>query len=87
MAQQQKDLLSRLADAGEDAIQRLAKAPGGKSMLDAMNTTRERLDDLQKKVRGIDALEKRVAELERKVAALSKPKPKPAKPPKPAPPD
>jgi len=25
MAQQQKDLLTRLADAGEDAIQRLAK--------------------------------------------------------------
>ena len=29
MARQQKDLLTRLADAGEDAIQRLAKAPGG----------------------------------------------------------
>jgi hypothetical protein len=75
MAQQQKDLLSRLADAGEDAIQRLSKAPGGKNVLDAMNTTRDRLDELQKRVRGLDTLEKRVAKLEKRLDALSKPKP------------
>ena len=69
---QQKDLLSRLADAGEEAIQRLAKAPGGENVLKALNTTRDRVDELQKKVRGIDALEKRVAALEKKVDALSK---------------
>jgi outer membrane murein-binding lipoprotein Lpp len=72
MAQQQKDLLSRLADAGEEAIQRLAKAPGGENVLKALNTTRDRVDELQKKVRGIDALEKRVAALEKKMDALSK---------------
>ena len=83
---EQKDLLSRLADAGEDAIQRLAKAPGGKNMLDALNTTRDRLDELQKRVRGLDALERRVAELERKVNAPGKPAaPKVATPPKPKP--
>jgi len=72
VARQQKDLLTRLADAGEDAIQRLAKAPGGENALKALNTTRDRIDELQKKVRGIDALEKRVATLEKKVDALSK---------------
>src|SRR5882762_2671003 len=72
MAKQQKDLLSRLADAGEEAIQRLAKAPGGENVLKALNTTRDRVDELHKKVRGIDALEKRVAALEKKVDALSK---------------
>ena len=82
MAQQQKDLLSRLADAGEDAIQRLAKAPGGENLLKTLNTTRDRLDELQKKVRGIDALEKRVAALEKKVDALSKASAPAKKPPR-----
>jgi hypothetical protein len=67
-----KDIMSRLADAGEDAIQRLAKAPGGENVLKAMNATRERIDEMQKKVRGIDDLERRVVALEKKVDALSK---------------
>ena len=46
MARQQKDLLTRLADAGEDAIQRLAKAPGDENALKALNTTRDRIDEL-----------------------------------------
>ena len=79
----QKDLLSRLADAGEEAIQRLAKAPGGENVVKALNTTRERMDELQKKVRGIERLEKRVAALEKKVDALTKPS-KPAAAKKPA---
>jgi hypothetical protein len=75
----QKDLLSRLADAGEEAIQRLAKAPGGENVLKAVNASRDRIDELQKRVRGIEGLEKRVAALEKKVDALSKPaRPKPA---------
>jgi uncharacterized small protein (DUF1192 family) len=69
----QKDLLSRLADAGEDAIQRLAKAPGGENVVKALNTSRERIDELQKKVRGLDELEKRIAVLEKRVDSLSKP--------------
>ncbi len=69
----QKDLLSRLADAGEDAIQRLAKAPGGENVVKALNVSRDRIDELQKKVRGIDELEKRIAALEKKVDSLSKP--------------
>jgi hypothetical protein len=79
----QKDLLSRLADAGEEAIQRLAKAPGGENVVKALNSSRDRIDELQKKVRGIERLEKRVAALEKKVDALSKP-PKPAAAKKPA---
>ena len=67
----QKDLLSRLADAGEEAIQRLSKAPGGENISKALNVSRERLDELQKRVRGIEALEKRVAALEKRVDALA----------------
>jgi polyhydroxyalkanoate synthesis regulator phasin len=67
----QKDFISRLADAGEDAINRLAEMPGANRLADTMNGMRARMDDLQKKVRGIDALERRVEELEKQVAALS----------------
>jgi polyhydroxyalkanoate synthesis regulator phasin len=86
-----KDLLSRLADAGEEAIQRLADMPGASRFADSANALRARVDELQKRVRGIDELEKRVAKLEKQVAALSKPaqaKPiarKPKAPPKPKP--
>jgi phage shock protein A len=69
----QKDLLTRLADAGEDAINRLSDLPGGGRFVDAANAMRERMDELQKKVRGIDELERRVAALEAQVAQLSKP--------------
>jgi polyhydroxyalkanoate synthesis regulator phasin len=68
----QKDLLTRLADAGEDAINRLSDLPGGRRFADAANTMRERIDELQKKVRGIDELERRVERLEQQVAALTK---------------
>lgn len=76
---QVKDVVSRLADRGEEALQRLAELPGGKRALQAFTDLRTRVDDLSKKVRGIDELERRVAKLERDVAALkraSKPKPK-----------
>jgi hypothetical protein len=68
----QKDLLSRLADAGEEAIQRLAELPGANRFVDTANTLRDRVDELQKKVRGIDELEKRVARLEKQLATLTK---------------
>jgi uncharacterized protein involved in exopolysaccharide biosynthesis len=68
-----KDLLTMLADRGEEAIQRLADAPGADRVLGAAQALRDRLDEMQKRVRGIDALEKRVAELEQRVEALSAP--------------
>jgi hypothetical protein len=71
MAAPRKDLLTRLADAGEDAISRLGEAPGMKGVTGFANTTRDRLDELTKKVRGIDALEKRVAKLEKRLDEMS----------------
>jgi hypothetical protein len=65
------DLLSRLADAGEDAIQRLAKTPGGDQMLGAITSLRDRVDEMQKRLRGIDDLSRRLDELEKRVDALS----------------
>jgi flagellar motility protein MotE (MotC chaperone) len=70
----EKDLMTRLADAGEDALQRLSELPGGQRALTAFNDLRTRVDELGKKVRGIDALEERVATLEKELAALKKSK-------------
>jgi uncharacterized protein YceH (UPF0502 family) len=73
-AKPDKDFVTRLADAGEEALQRLADLPGGQKALTAMNDLRTRVDDLTKKVRGIDALEARIVKLEKEVAALKKAK-------------
>jgi len=67
----QKDLLTRLADAGEHAIKSISDAPGADRFLGAANALKERLDELQKRVRGLENLEQRLAELERKVSRLS----------------
>lgn len=68
-----KDFVSRLADAGEEALQRLSDLPGGQRAVSAFNDLRSRVDELGKKVRGIDALEARITKLEREVTALKKP--------------
>lgn len=64
------DVIGRLAGKGEQAINRLADLPGGSRVLSAYNDLRVRVDDLSKRVRGIDELEQRVAKLEKDLAAL-----------------
>ena len=66
------DLLGRLADMSEEAIHRLSDAPGADRLLGAMNALRDRTDELQKRVRGLENLEQRLAALERKVDRLAK---------------
>jgi hypothetical protein len=66
------DLLGRLADMSEEAIQRLSDAPGADKVLGAMNALRDRTDELQKRVRGLENLEERLAALEQKVEKLAK---------------
>ena len=39
-----KDFVTRLADAGEEALQRLADLPGGQKELTAVNDLRGRVD-------------------------------------------
>jgi hypothetical protein len=75
---EQRDLLSRLADAGEEAIKRLGDAPGANRVGEVVTTLRDRVDELQKKVRGLDELERRVDQLEKRLAAVEK-KPAPRK--------
>jgi hypothetical protein len=72
MAQRgQKDLLHKLADKGEEAISRLADVPAADKVLNAASGMGKRLDDMQRKMRGLESLEKRVAALERRVDKLA----------------
>jgi hypothetical protein len=66
------DLFGKLADLSEEAMQRLSDAPGGERLLGVLNATRDRVDELQKRVRGLEDLEKRLAALEQKVEKLGK---------------
>ena len=69
---QQKDILTRFQDLGAEALNRLADVPGGSRLVDAANETKSRLDEMQKKLRGLDELEKRVARLEKQLGIESK---------------
>ncbi len=67
----QKDLISKLADRGEEAIHRLGEAPGAHRLVEVANTMRDRVDELQKRMLGFDALERRIAKLEQRVDELT----------------
>jgi hypothetical protein len=72
MAEQRQDLLGRLADLSEEAIQRLAEAPGADRVLQALKGLGDRVDELQRRTRGFEELESRLTALEKKVSGLSK---------------
>ena len=74
MAQQRKpDLIAKLTDRGEDVVGRITELPAAQKVVDAAAALKERADELQRRLRGLDELEKRVAALEKKVDRLSKP--------------
>lgn len=70
--QKERDVLGKLADRGEEALHRLQELPGGTRAVKAFNELRERVDELGKKVSGMDRLEARVAKLERELAAMKR---------------
>jgi predicted RNA-binding Zn ribbon-like protein len=67
MAQRGQDLLSKLADRGEEAFKKLPDMPGASRFLDATTNLRERVDELQRRMRGLEDLTKRVEALERRL--------------------
>jgi hypothetical protein len=67
-----KGLIEKLADAGEEALSRVADAPVVGRVVESASGVKERLDELTLKVRGLEGIEKRVQELERRVDELSK---------------
>src|SRR5262249_13584114 len=64
MADRKQDLLGRLADLSEEAVQRLSEAPGADRALQALKGLGDRVDDLQRRTRGFEELEGRLTALE-----------------------
>lgn len=75
MADQKQDLLGRLADLSEGAVQRLSEAPGADRALQALKGLGDKVDELQRRTRGFEELERRLTTLEKRVDSLAKPKP------------
>lgn len=65
---QQKDIFARVQDIGAEMLNKLPDVPGGAKVMEMMNDSKSRLDEMQKKLRGLEALEKRVEKLERQLA-------------------
>jgi predicted nuclease with TOPRIM domain len=79
--QSKPEIVSKLADRGEEALQKLAGSQAAQKLLDTLSMLRARIDEQQKRLSGVEALEKRVAELEKRLKALereSKPARRPA---------
>jgi hypothetical protein len=66
----EKNLVTRLADVGEEAIQRLGGAPGGDRLVGAVNTLRNRVDEMQKRLRGLDEIQARLDFVEKRLDKL-----------------
>jgi len=66
------DLLGKLAELSEEAMHRLQEAPGGDRVVGTITSLRDRVDELQRRVRGLDELESRLTALEKKVDKLAK---------------
>ena len=75
MADRNKDLLGRLADLSEEAVQRLAEAPGADRALQALKVLGDKVDELQRRTRGFEELERRLSALEKRMDSMAKPKP------------
>jgi hypothetical protein len=70
MAKRRKNIVEQLADAGEEAIQRIGSAPGADRVLGALGSLREGVGDLQKRMGGVEGFEKRLKSLERRLDKL-----------------
>jgi len=69
-SQANKDILTRLADRGEQVVGRITDLPGAKAIVDSTTSLGKRLDEVQKRLRSIDPLEKRVTTLEKRLDKL-----------------
>jgi hypothetical protein len=70
MAQRNKDLLSRLADRGEQVVGRITDLPGAKALVDRTTALAKSMDEMQKRLRSLDPLEKRVTQIERRLEKI-----------------
>jgi predicted nucleic acid-binding Zn-ribbon protein len=65
-----KSTLDRLTSLGEEVIGKASQNPNLARVVGAATQLKDRVDDLQKRVRGLEAMEKRIAELEQRLKKL-----------------
>jgi hypothetical protein len=70
MAQTNKDFFSRLADRGEQVVGRITDLPGAKQLLDKTAALAKNVDAMQKELRRLGPLQKRVAAIEKRLDKL-----------------
>ena len=68
MAERKQDLLGRLTDLSEEAIQKLSEAPGADRVIHALKGLADKVDELQRRTKGFEELERRLSALEEKVS-------------------
>jgi hypothetical protein len=73
MADRRQDLLGRLADLSEEAVQRLSEAPGADRALQTLKKLGDRVDELQRRTKGFEELQRRLTALEKRVDTMTKP--------------
>ena len=66
----QKNIVERLAGAGEEVLEKIASIAAAERMVGTLGTLKERVDDLQKSVRTIDRLERRLSAIEWRLTKL-----------------
>jgi hypothetical protein len=66
----EKNIVERLAGAGEEVLERIASIAAAERMVGTLGTLKERVDDLQKSVRTIDRLERRLSAIEWRLTKL-----------------
>jgi hypothetical protein len=62
--------IEKLTDAGEEALAKLSHAPGMSRVSGTAGQLTQMMQDMQRRLRGVDALEKHLAELEARVDTL-----------------
>ena len=70
MAETQKDIITRLAERGEQVVGRITDLPAAKTLVDKTAALAKNVDSMQKQLRSLGPLEKRVAGLERRLDKL-----------------
>ncbi len=65
-----KSTIDRLTSLGEDVIGKASQNPTANRVLQGAMQMKERVDDLSKRVRGLEGMEKQIEELDKRVAKL-----------------
>ncbi len=65
-----KSTLERLTTLGEEVIGKASQNPNLARVVNAATQLKDRVDDLSKRVRGLEGMEKRIDELEQRLKKL-----------------